>query len=305
MTAYDALEPVCGKASVEVSWYKLCASDAPIAPFQIHSLLVEPVEGAHPSTIWPKKKRAAPRYPRRPCDGQGGVAAEVLALEDGEAHESEEESEASENEDDGRPRDEMLGLLDEVEDFDFGAALEEPDREANEDAEVQVVAPLAEDAPPAAAVALGTPVVVPPPPLVPAPGGGLGRRSATVVFQVPGGSIAYYESKRSFEAVCDNPSHGRCVVTRTKNHRGQTPDGHPKGGRPVGFLAAWLARGSNVESKAQHWDAPQFEIPAEERAAVRATIAASGESGRFLLGLERAQAPGEPEEPSTVDGYRP
>jgi hypothetical protein len=69
---------------------------------------------------------------------------------------------------------------------------------------------------------------------------------------VPGGRITFYVNKGDFEAVCT--PHGRadgtrCVVTRTNSAYASRSShvGPPIGGRPLGLLIAWLARGCDCE----------------------------------------------------------
>ena len=133
----------------------------------------------------------------------------------------------------------------------------------------------------------------------------LGRRGrALVTYHVPGGSISYYQSKNAFEAVCDHPHHGRCVVTRTAKARvgGSGPGG--RGGRPVGFLAAWLRAGEALPDKASHWNRECMDRPWAERQALREQIGQTA-AGLVLLNCERPLAEGEPAEAHDLDAYLP
>ena len=77
---------------------------------------------------------------------------------------------------------------------------------------------------------------------------------------VPGGKFAFYLSKGDFEAICMRKEHkgatARCVLTKQamtyKNDKG----GVLRGGRPLGLMVAWLARGckDSCDTKACHRD---------------------------------------------------
>lgn len=126
------------------------------------------------------------------------------------------------------------------------------------------------------------------------------RRYAKATSQVVGGRISFYESKGAFEAVCEHPLHGKCVATRTQKSNDMLANGWPKGGRPVGFLAAWLHKGSTCDTKEGHWAA--FHSPEELRLQFRSEIAATL-AGAALLACERPRVAGEPDEPPTLEGY--
>ena len=66
----------------------------------------------------------------------------------------------------------------------------------------------------------------------PAVRGIIGISEAT--FYVHGGKISYYPSKNSFEAVCGNKDHKRCVLTRTSKGRAA------RGGKVVAGEAMWF-----------------------------------------------------------------
>ena len=60
-------------------------------------------------------------------------------------------------------------------------------------------------------------------------------------IEVPGGQLIYYEGDTRFTAVCDNPMHGSCVLTRYGSIRSKMK------GRPCAMMAAWLAAGPITE----------------------------------------------------------
>ena len=157
--------------------------------------------------------------------------------------------------------------------------------------------------------ALASSAGAPPPPLPPPPPdppeapaarrrrlAGGPRGAPDVSLAVEGGVIAFYASKQAFQATCDNPLHGRCVLTRSKEATGAlSADGHPKGGRPLGQLLGWLA-GNACGSKAEHWSHDAQDPPRDERR-VRRVLLQDSEEGLTLLSKERDQAPGEDLEP--------
>ena len=61
----------------------------------------------------------------------------------------------------------------------------------------------------------------------------------------------------------------KCVLTRKPGEPGETARGGPGSGRPVGFLAAWLARGCDCGSRERHWADDNLLIPCAERMLAR------------------------------------
>eukprot|EP00959_Pyramimonas_sp_CCMP1952_P129530 2708524-Pyramimonas_sp.AAC.1 len=92
----------------------------------------------------------------------------------------------------------------------------------------------------------------PPPPGLAGPKAKAVAAHATV--RIHGGRLCYYSQYTNFEAVCGNPDHGRCVMRRAPKKKFDGPDGVPRGGRPVGFMAAWLSLSHEVDSRAAHKD---------------------------------------------------
>ena len=86
------------------------------------------------------------------------------------------------------------------------------------------------------------------------------------------------------------PIHPNCWKTKTL----KSSTRNRNQGRPLGFLAAWVAQASDYESKDDHIHLcrPSF----QERKAARQTLKAEANSPMFF-GLERAQAAGEDSEP--------
>lgn len=296
-----ALLLVQGFDHITIQWYRLEDSGAPIAEFVPHTVpLVALGELGAPGEIWPPPAKAAPRYPPKPHQGepqpQEGVLDEGDDLEDPD----EELQDGEGNAIAPLEEDELFDLVQVLE-----AVLEEDPRMDGPDIDGGHAQPPEGDA------------------LVPAAGGGgeaappavpealarapvrasANRRGATVTMQVEGGSISYYPSKQAFEAVCEVRGHGRCVLTRTCKGKFNAEAGRVVGGRPCGFLAAWLAQGPGVATKAAHWAPELLARPLEERASVREQIRTSGEAGPMLLGAERPQEAGEPAEPVTLQGY--
>lgn len=295
-------------AQVELHVLKLVESKRPVASVRPEVVPLEPLQDFEPKCLRPTSRRRVPRHP----PGPGRAPLQNIAppaLDDGvDARSESSGEEATHGADDEEATDpEFAALLEEARAVDLGADADEPaGRPAGvpEDSATLAVARLAHEPAPAVAeppaAAAGAPEVPPPPP--PLPGR---RKHATVTLHMPGGSVSFYESKGAFEAVCENIAHGRCVVTRTCKGRGVASTGFPRGGRPVGFLAAWLARGELLATKEDHWAAGVFEIPQHEREAVRTAIRDCGASGQTLLSCERGPAAGEPAEPPTLEGYYP
>ena len=115
------------------------------------------------------------------------------------------------------------------------------------------------------------------------------RTRAEIVAEVPGGRLTYY-GRGFFTATCDNAMHGKCIKTCSAfagRKRAQ--------GRPLGFLSAWLSCGSDLPSKAAHWDRsnwPDFATRCEHR-----DMLAEVPGGPDLLAQERPMEPGEAAEP--------
>ena len=102
---------------------------------------------------------------------------------------------------------------------------------------------------------------------------------------MPNGTITWYATKNDFEAVCNHEGHRagrRCVMTRTAVGR-ETALG-VRGGRPLGLMAAWLARasGPQVSTRAAHWNA----------AMLASLTSAEGFSERLIARLDLMSTPG-------------
>ena len=134
----------------------------------------------------------------------------------------------------------------------------------------------------------------PAPPAAPVapPGRARSRGRATCTVEVAGGSLNFYASNQNFTAVCSNAFHGdQCVTTRRNTARA-----HCKG-RPLGFLAAWLALGPFAETREEHMaQVPVVARDLDSRRGCRQLLQGSPE-GRALLAYERQLQPGDAEEP--------
>lgn len=133
----------------------------------------------------------------------------------------------------------------------------------------QAVAGVGEEA---AAVAAASGDVLPlPPPPAPVAARGARNQAMFVVF-VPGGKLTYYGGRHeNLVAECDNPAHGRCVKTKTMRAPLRLNRANRGQGRPVGLLAAWLAKGAAATSKADHWSGA-FQPSYAERVAARTAL---------------------------------
>jgi hypothetical protein len=125
---------------------------------------------------------------------------------------------------------------------------------------------------------------------------GVGK-AAHVVF-VPGGKLSFYLGKEIVEAVCRCPTHGKCVLTRKTT--GSSALGREGQGRPLGLLAAWLAKGSSFATKTEHFDLGNRPSRAE-RMDARAALRAMGTPDALgVLDSERVKRLGEESEAEDV-----
>ena len=155
-----------------------------------------------------------------------------------------------------------------------------------------------------AAGSSGDAPAVPPPLPAPAtpPAEGLAaekkkKQAPMAVVFLPGGKLTYYYSEKNAfcTAECSNPKHGRCIKTRTMKEPATAAAKSKGQGRPVGHLAAWLAKGVDLDSKALHW-ADEHQPSFAERVAARARVAGEGTADScFLLAGEAPPHDGEEE----------
>jgi hypothetical protein len=142
-----------------------------------------------------------------------------------------------------------------------------------------------------AALAIAAPVIRP-------VGGRRGAAAAELI--IPSGVIRVYISNDNFVAECRLPGHDACIMTRKRHARPGTYP--PRGGRPLGYLLAWLERGADLHlaSKAEHWDGEIVSIPHDERAAARASAWTNIPGMAGITMYERNISPGEPDEPELL-----
>lgn len=148
------------------------------------------------------------------------------------------------------------------------------------------------DAPPAAASSSAEAPVAESQSASQALGDGQPRQPADASFLVPGGEIRYYAKTRRFAAMCEHPGHSRKCRREKVSHGGRIAGGQ---GRPLGYLAAWLARCELYETQRDHM---VFEttISWEERSAAREFL--HGIEGiDVLFAAERPRREGEEDEP--------
>ena len=91
----------------------------------------------------------------------------------------------------------------------------------------------------------------PAPPVAAAIVPGLRQPAEASVTLPGGGKLVYHHTRQAVEAHCPNPSHGKCVLTRTvvgRQHRGSETT---VAGRPLGFLYSWLK--ASDATKEEHW----------------------------------------------------
>eukprot|EP00971_Amphidinium_carterae_P340109 6478289-Amphidinium_carterae.2 len=132
------------------------------------------------------------------------------------------------------------------------------------------------------------------------------RDAAECSLEVAGGRLAYYANKGAFEARCNHVGHNlcgqTCKLTRSSKSR-KLVGGMPKGGRPLGFMLAWLELGKDLPHKDSHWDRSAWHehCNVETREACRMELHSTAQ-GRALLAFERPLHDGEQEEAPDLDG---
>lgn len=291
LTLHKAFAKFSGHGVLSLTWYVLEDTARAIGTLVVDTVPLKPWRrGGDPTHFYPPtKSKRVTRYPaKRPRaasgSGGGGAKASLDEVEGNEAEEEEQEDEVGLSDVEDAPGD-LEYYLEEV----MGDMLQPLD--AVVQAAEQLVA-AEQAAAPEAASAQDEP---PTPPMAP-PGQEArprGRGAATVVF--PWGKITYYASKRSFEAICRNPAHGKCVLTRSAKGRKT----EPRGGRPLGFMAAWLQQG-HVASKEVHWSPEVLNSSLPARIAGRNFVRAANQ-GLDLLSFERPRAADAGEASETED----
>lgn len=119
------------------------------------------------------------------------------------------------------------------------------------------------------------------------------REAAEITCTVVGGKITYYKNKNCFTATCNNPLHGKCVMTRTCQ---ASQNVYRKGqGRPLGLLTSWLADNAQ-DSKLLHWMA----APTKQQRSHHRTSLSHSSQGLLLLEKERPQRADSDAEPEDV-----
>lgn len=118
------------------------------------------------------------------------------------------------------------------------------------------------------------------------------RHPAEVEVLMPNGhAIVYYATTHQFVAQCKLPGHTKCFKTRTAK-----PTAKGRGsaqGRPLGHLAAWLAKAQDFGDKGSHFAyKPQLAERQAARALLRSRLGSDG-----LLAKERPKQDDESEEP--------
>lgn len=299
LTFYEAMVSLTDRGSLFVASYVLEDCLRPIGSFNVSTVPLVPLDRTAAYQFYPPPARGADKHPRKKArraeDDFGAPPLEDGMEELESANTTEEEIDDSFVEyDQGHDGEGSLeAFLDSVRD-ELVEPLPEPVGQVRPNG--------AGERPADEGEALGAELGVPPPPQ-PVELGAAGMRrnkgEATVVFRW--GKITFYASKGVFEATCRNPEHGKCVLTRT--HKGKPPSApgrFPKGGRPLGLLAAWMEKGG-VGSKEEHWAPNVLKPTLAMRRAGREYIRLAS-NGIALLSKERPLAEGEPDEPLSLDG---
>eukprot|EP00971_Amphidinium_carterae_P296703 5894053-Amphidinium_carterae.2 len=130
------------------------------------------------------------------------------------------------------------------------------------------------------------------------------KSSAETIVWFPDnmGKISYHHGRQSFEAVCLNPAHQPCVLTRTSKGR-KAKKGTTVAGRPLGFLSAWLLHADLCSNKEEHWSKQWWTdtLTVKARTDARAELK-TFTNGEKLVTYEREAEDGEDSEPETLAG---
>lgn len=286
MTFWQGVSLLAKYGALYTSWYQLEECHRPIPEFVIHTVPIVPLSKDDPFKVFPPPRRGVGRNPRK----RSAVGEELVPLGEEEdiredmAQQFEElEDEVPVEFDEEHELENPLGVMMGELGGNLIDAMEPPEEEGHQEL-VEAAREQEPQAhpPPAAGVRMQW--------------GPRGHGEATVEF--PCGKITYWSSKGVFEAICRNPAHGKCVLTRSAKARRNTEQ---RGGRPLGFLAAWLLKAEQAADKTEHWSQEFMHSSLEDRVAGRTYIAVS-DNGEDLLSKERAPVPNEPEEPLSLDG---
>lgn len=253
--------------------FKLASSSKPVGKFDPATVPVVVVDGQAEEHLWPPKRRSTrPTQKRRRIDESAASShdqrpepdkdldGEPLSDHDSDAaHDDAGAIEADEADVDIAPEVDDRGQFADLLDM-FDASLlareraqaERPPLEQDADRQNALNSDSDSDkseAPPSPAASsakdLGDgrpgsarPSAAPASPGVASAGGAssvIERTTALAEVQVDGGKLCAYRNG-NFVAYCQNPSHGRCILTRA-----QAGGRRPAQGRPCGLLKAWLA----------------------------------------------------------------
>eukprot|EP00971_Amphidinium_carterae_P338162 6475368-Amphidinium_carterae.2 len=284
-------------------------------PFQWHD-----PEGdlAHTPPHTTASSSAGPSAREEPDNGSGDEAA-VSQSDVGDSDDLQEDDVDNENVDVDDLLQQLLGYMEEelapteadlpIEDPPAVMESAEPEPgsvpQAAEGQEEEYLAGLAtvpEDAPmeptfqeatiPAESVALPPPMIEVQQAIQPSSAAGVflaPRTQAEDVLHLEYGKLTYY-SQGYFTATCQNPAHGRCVLTRSALEGRQ-----PSQGRPLAFLTCWLRTGLLLDSKSKHWDKANW--PSLQQRQTQRDLIQNAPGFESLLMLERCQRAGEGPEP--------
>jgi len=272
---------------VTARWYKLEETQRPIGVFSMDTVPIVPLlRGDQAFKVWPKPKRGFSAYPRKrkapggdPA-GEEDIADEVPALELLDAEAELELDELLHSEEAG---DAGLDLFVESQGsllVDHAVVLRDAEAEPAADSAATQRRPQ--------------------PPAPERPRRPRGKAVATAEWEF--GKLQFYASNNgSFQATCKNPAHGKCVLTRSARAVARASnDLIVRGGRPCGFLLAWL-QSAGVAAKEEHWAPANLETSLDARLAARLELEETPE-GREFLSHERPQVGDEPAEPETLQG---
>jgi hypothetical protein len=259
----------------EVQYYMLEDSSRPI-PVMDAGRVTALVDTCGPLRFWGRKD-ADEDVDEAPDD----VAPHVPLYLDETDEEDEEEHEGDAHHDDELDIDEILvhGTDDEAGGSEMPVAFDEPPTDdlheppAVEPAEAPPYAP-----PPPDALVLIDGLVDHDEIIVHDVAVGRARGHADITWSLFGGTMNYYIHDQRFTAVCGNPLHGHCVLTRHARARA-----HMKG-RPVTMLYGFLSVAEMCDTKEEHWSfISALADDLDERIAIRILVADIPIGRRLLL----------------------
>ena len=113
-----------------------------------------------------------------------------------------------------------------------------------------------------------------------------------------GSEIRAYPNIGKYEAICSNPAHGRCILTRTYRMPARRSHANPYQGRPLGKLSFFCMSAFHAQH-VSHITHIECDPTLEERSEARADLTQDPMS-EGIRSFERPQADGEGDEPPFI-----